>query len=109
MSIDLAGPATKYAKVEASKRGFKNRLPFIEGNVRQITYRDESAHVDLVTCFIMGHDFWPRENCVVTLQRSQKAFPKARRFLLGDMTRVFMNNPHSEYPVVEDNVPIFRW
>ena len=107
IGIDLAGPAIEYATVEASKRGLKNRLSFIEGDVRQIHYRDEFAHVDLLTCFMMGHDFWPRDNCVFTLQRLQKAFPKVRRFFLGDTTRILMNNPQSKYAVAEDNVPIF--
>ena len=107
MSIDLADPATKYAKVEASKRYFKNRLPSIEGDVRQRGYRDEFAHVDILRCFTMGHDSWPRGKCVVTLQRSQKAFPKARRFLVGDTNKILINNTQSKCAVAEDNVPIF--
>ena len=107
MGIDLAGPAIEYATVEALKRGFEDRLSFTEGDVRKMAYRDEYAHVDLLTCFMMGHDFWPRENCIATLQRLRKAFPKARRFLLGDTTRILMNKPRSQYAVTEDNVPIF--
>ena len=107
MGIDLAGPAIKHATVEALERGFENRLSFIEGDVREISYRDEFAHVDLLTCFMMGHDFWPRDNCVATLQRLQKAFPKVRRFLLGDTTRILINAPRSKYAVTEDSVPIF--
>ena len=55
----------------------------------------------------MGHDFWPRDNCVVTLQQLRKAFPNIRRFLLGDTTRILLDNPHSKHAVTEDNVPIF--
>ena len=36
-SIDLAGPAIKCAKIEASERGFENRLPFVDGDVRQMS------------------------------------------------------------------------
>ena len=61
MSIDLVGPAIQYAKVEASKRGFKNRLLFNEGDVSQISYRDEFAHIYLSTCVMMGYDFWRRD------------------------------------------------
>lgn len=107
MGIDLAGPAIEYSTIEASKQGFKDRLMFVEGDVREISYRDEFAYVDLLTCFMMGHDFWPRDNCVATLQRLKKAFPKARRFLLGDTTRALMNNSRSKYAVSADNVPIF--
>lgn len=107
MGIDLAGPAIEYATLEALKRGFKNRLSFIEGDVREMSYRDEFAYVDLLTCFMMGHDFWPRDNCVATLQRLKKAFSKARRFFLGDTIRILLNSPRFKYAVTEDNVPIF--
>lgn len=107
MGIDLAVPAIEYATVEALKRGFENRLSFIHGDVREMSYRDEFACVDLLTCFMMGHDFWPRNNCIATLQRLKKAFPKARRFFLGDTTRILMNCPRSKYAVAEDDVPIF--
>lgn len=107
IGIDLAGPAIKYATVKAFERGFENRLSFIEGDVREISYRDEFAQINLLTCFMMGHDFWPRDNCVATLQRLREAFPKVRRFFLGDTTRILLNNPRSKHAVTEDNVPIF--
>ncbi|BCR88626.1 class I SAM-dependent methyltransferase [Aspergillus chevalieri] len=107
IGIDLAGPAIKFAAAEAVERGFSDRLSFIEGDAREMGYRDEFAQADLLTCFMMGHDFWPRENCVATLQRLRTAFPKVRRFLLGDTTRILLDNPCSKYTVSEDNVPIF--
>ena len=107
IGIDIAGPANKVAAAEALKRGFGDRLVFTEGDAREISYRDDFAQVDLLTCFMMGHDFWPRDNCVATLQRLRKAFPKARRFLLGDATRILLDNAGSKYTVTEDNVPIF--
>ena len=45
------------------------------------------ADVEVLTCFMMGHDFWPQEECVATLRRLRAAFPNARRFLLGDTAR----------------------
>lgn len=107
IGVDLASPAIKVAAAEAVDRGFGDRLFFTEGDVCNLTYREEFAHVDLLTCFMMGHDFWPRENCVNTLQQLRKAFPRTRRFLLGDTTRILLDNPHSEHAVTEENVPIF--
>lgn len=107
IGIDLASPAVKFASAEAMHRGFGDRLSFIEGDARDLHYRDEFAQVDLLTCFMMGHDFWPRENCVATLQRLRKAFPKARRFLLGDATRILLNSTGSKHAVKVENVPIF--
>jgi hypothetical protein len=107
IGVDLAGPAIKVAATEALERGFGDRLSFIEGDAREMTYRDEFNHVDLLMCFMMGHDFWPRDNCIATLQQLRKAFPNVRRFLLGDTTRILLDNPRSKYALTEDNVSIF--
>ena len=107
IGIDLAGPAIKVAAAEAVERGFEDRLRFTEGDVRRMSYRDEFAQVDLLTCFMMGHDFWPRDNCVATLQQLRKIFPNARRFLLGDATRILLDSARSKHAVTEENVPIF--
>lgn len=107
IGIDVAGPALKKAAADAASRGYKDRLSFVQGDARELTYRDEFAAVDLVTCFMMGHDFWPRENCVASLRRLREAFPKARRFLLGDATRVLLNTAGSPYSVKVPDVPTF--
>ncbi|SPJ88856.1 uncharacterized protein FTOL_12751 [Fusarium torulosum] len=109
LGVDIAVPSLKVAESEAMKRGFGDRLSFTVGDARTLSYRDEFAQVDLLTCFMMGHDFWPRENCVATLQRLRTAFPKARRFLLGDATRILLNTDgsRSKHAVNDHNVPIF--
>lgn len=107
IGIDLAAPAVRVATTEAFERGFGHLLSFTVADATMITYRDEFAEVDLVTCFLMGHDFWPRDNCVATLQRLRRAFPNARRLLLGDTARVLLNCANSKHSVPEENVPIF--
>ncbi|GAA1994990.1 class I SAM-dependent methyltransferase [Amycolatopsis minnesotensis] len=87
LGIDIATPAIDMARDEAAKAGLADRLSFVEGDARAITPRPEFAEIDLLTCFMMGHDFWPKENCVKSLRQIHDAFPKARRFLLGDATR----------------------
>ncbi|GAA0820741.1 hypothetical protein ACFQVD_33450 [Streptosporangium amethystogenes subsp. fukuiense] len=54
--------------------------------------------VEVLTCFMMGHDFWPRERCVTSLRRLREAFPNVRRFLLGDTART-TNIPDRDKPV----------
>jgi phenylpyruvate C(3)-methyltransferase len=109
LGVDIAGPSLEVAAADAQKRGFGDRLSFTTGDARTLDYRDEFANVDLLTCFMMGHDFWPRQNCVDSLQRLRKAFPRARRFLLGDATRILLNRDKdpSVHAVNEDGVPIF--
>nr|QJY30862.1 methyltransferase [Discosia rubi] len=107
VGVDIAGAAVEAASAEASKRGYGDRLSFIEGNVCKLEYSKEFAQVDLLTCFLMGHDFWPRENCIAILQRLRQTFPRASRFFLGDTTRILLNTEGSKYAVTEDDVPIF--
>lgn len=110
IGIDVAAPAIEFAEAEAENQGVGNRLSFAVCDAREIEYRDEFAQVDLLTCFMMGHDFWPRENCISTLRKLRKNFPKVRRFLLGDSTRGLMHSAGSKPPfnqATEDNKPIF--
>ncbi|RYP39044.1 hypothetical protein DL767_002371 [Monosporascus sp. MG133] len=109
--VDLGCGSGRYGRV--LERGFGDRLTFTEGDACALDYRDEFSQVDLLTCFLMGHDFWPRDNCIATLKRLRKALPNVRRFLLGDTTRILLdsadskNNARSQYAVTEDDVPIF--
>lgn len=110
MGIDVAQPALEFAEVESQKRGFASRLSFAQGDARNMEYREEFADVDLLTCFMMGHDFWPRENCIASLRKLRTVFPKVRRLLLGDETRGLLYSNGSKPPgvdVTEENVPIF--
>ena len=107
IGIDIAGPANRIAMADAVARGYSGRITFLEGDGRELSYRDEFAQVDLLTSFLMGHDFWPRENCVSSLQRLRNAFPNVQRFFMCDTMRILMGNPQSRYAVKEDTVPIF--
>ena len=107
IGIDVAGPANEVAARESLERGFGHRLSFMHGDARKMSYCDDFSQVDLLTCFMMGHDFWPRDNCVATLQRLRKAFPKARRFFLGDATRILVDGTRSKHAVSDDNIPCF--
>ena len=35
----------------------------------------------------MGHDLWPRSQCIEILNRIHEAFPRAERFILADTYR----------------------
>ncbi|KAI0470418.1 methyltransferase MppJ [Xylariaceae sp. FL0804] len=109
IGIDIARPAIKDAAAEAARRGLGGRLAFIEGDVRTIAPQPGSAHVDLLTCFLLGHDFWPPGNCVAILRKLREAFLAARRFFLGDTTRVLLNTAarESKYAITTEDAPIF--
>ncbi|WP_018255470.1 class I SAM-dependent methyltransferase [Salinispora mooreana] len=99
IGIDLARPALDDARRDAAAAGLANQTSFFEADVLNLQRRPEFADVDLVTCFMMGHDFWPKEQCVATLRRLRECFPSTRRLLLGDATRV--------EGVADTDLPIF--
>ncbi|OAQ72008.1 methyltransferase MppJ [Pochonia chlamydosporia 170] len=107
IGVDLASPSLQVAAAEAKQLGYGGRLNFVEGDARNLQYREEFAEVDLLTCFMMGHDFWPRESCIKTLRRLHDSFPNVKRFVLGDATRILLNSKGSRTAVPESNVPIF--
>ncbi|MEU5837254.1 phenylpyruvate C(3)-methyltransferase [Streptomyces diacarni] len=101
LGIDIAEGAIGMAEKEVAAKGFGDRISFVRGDARtidQVVAFERFANVDLLTCFMMGHDFWPRENCVRTLRKIRDAFPNARRFLLGDATRT-VGIPDREIPI----------
>ncbi|MFR9789284.1 class I SAM-dependent methyltransferase [Streptomyces sp. MB22_4] len=98
IGIDIAADSLKVAESDAVGAGLADRLTFVTADVRTMDGRPEFTEVELLTCFMMGHDFWPRERCVATLARIRELFPGVRRFLLGDATRT-VGTPDHELPV----------
>jgi phenylpyruvate C(3)-methyltransferase len=98
IGIDIARPALDAARAGSVEAGVADRVTLIEADVLELDERPEFADVELITCFMMGHDFWPRENCVAALRRFRKVFPSAQRLLLGDATRTAAV-PDAELPV----------
>ncbi|ROQ23207.1 methyltransferase family protein [Streptomyces sp. PanSC19] len=97
VGVDIAQPSIDVARKEAAEAGFADRADFVQGDVLRLEPRPEYADIELLTCFMMGHDFWPRENCVATLRRLREVFPSAKRLLIGDATRTAL--PDTELPV----------
>ncbi len=98
IGIDIAADSLKVAESDAADAGLSDRLAFVTADVRTMDRRAEFAEVELLTCFMMGHDFWPRERCIATLARIRELFPNVKRFLLGDATRTVGTADH-ELPV----------
>ncbi|MEU0478855.1 class I SAM-dependent methyltransferase [Streptosporangium sp. NPDC006013] len=87
IGIDIAPDALRDAAENVAAEGFGGRFDFIEADVRDLAPDPRLEKVEVLTCFMMGHDFWPRERCVASLRRLREAFPNVRRFLLGDTAR----------------------
>ncbi|UNT00622.1 methyltransferase domain-containing protein [Streptomyces tubbatahanensis] len=87
IGIDVAEGAIAVSKEAIAQAGLEERVSLVQDDVLNLTPREEYADVDLVTCFLMGHDFWPRENCVRTLRRLRTVFPNVKNLVLGDTCR----------------------
>lgn len=107
LGVDIAGPAIAVAEERCMRQGYGDRISFMEGDVLQLKPCERFSNVDLLTSFLMGHDFWPRENCIASLQNLRKAFPKVQRFFLCDTMRILTGKPDTRHQVEEDDIPIF--
>lgn len=87
IGVDIALGALEVARESVREAKLEERITLIQDDVMHMSPRPEYADVDLVTCFLMGHDFWPRDNCVKTLQRLREIFPNLRNLILGDTCR----------------------
>lgn len=112
IGIDVSRGAIGFAEAEAKRRGLTDRLAFALDDATNLQPRPEFEQVDLLTCFLMGHDFWPREKCVASLKTLRRVFPNIHRFYLCDTTRGVLHSTQGAEPagaagVNEGRVPIF--
>ncbi len=97
--LDLNEGAVNLAQTAVAEAGLADRLTVLHDNVGNLKPRKEFEEVELIFCFFMGHDLWPREECLKSLQQIRAVFPNVKRFLLSDTYR-------SDLPAAPD-VPIF--
>lgn len=88
IGVDIASPALDLAHEQTARAGLRERVEFFHEDVTTMPARPEFADVDLLTCFLMGHDFWPRDTAVRTMRMLRDAFPNVRHFVLCDECRV---------------------
>ncbi|MFD5317165.1 class I SAM-dependent methyltransferase [Streptomyces sp. NPDC127098] len=87
IGVDRSASAISLAREAVREAGFADRVTLLQDDLVTMGPRPEYGQVDTVTCFLMGHDLWPRQNCVRTLRRLRTVFPSARNLILGDTCR----------------------
>ncbi|MFD7826276.1 SAM-dependent methyltransferase [Kitasatospora sp. NPDC059803] len=87
LGLDIGLPAVEMTTREVARAGLSDRITALQADARDLAPHPVFAEVELLTCFMMGHDFWPRENAVKSMRTLRERFPNVRRFLLGDTTR----------------------
>lgn len=99
IGIDINEGAVKLAQEAIVAAGLQDRLTIVRADAGRLEARPEFAEVEVLFCFFMGHDLWPRANCLQVLQKIRSVFPRLKRFLLSDTYR-------SDLPASR-HVPIF--
>jgi phenylpyruvate C(3)-methyltransferase len=87
IGIDLSEDAVRAAAEAVAEYDLENRISIRLGDARSLAPEHAFRDVDTVTCVFMGHDFWPYDNCVLTLGRLRRAFPSIERLLLCDVAK----------------------
>jgi SAM-dependent methyltransferase len=87
IGIDIADGAVALAREAAAEAGVTDRLTILRGDAACLRPRPEFADIEFVSCFMMGHDLWPRAACVRSLQAIGAAFPGATDLILCDTYR----------------------
>jgi SAM-dependent methyltransferase len=98
LGLDISPSALVDAKAATAEAGLGDRITFGVADARALEPRPEFADVDLVTSFMMAHDFWPRENCIASFRKLREVFPNARRLLLADTARL-TDLPDHRFPM----------
>ncbi len=98
IGVDVAPGALALATESVAEAGFSDRVSVVRGDAKQMAYRPEFGQVDFVCSFMMGHDLWPREECVASLKLIGEAFPAATDLIICDTYRSDLA-PTATHPV----------
>ena len=98
IGIDINSDAVKLAKMSIHSEGLESQVTVFQDNIKDLKLREEFLDVDTLMCFLCGHDFWPRQECLVSMQNLRSVFPNVKRFLLCDTYRSGIV-PSSEVPI----------
>ncbi|KAB1943837.1 methyltransferase domain-containing protein [Micromonospora sp. ALFpr18c] len=98
IGLDIAARSLEAAEASTVEAGLGDRISFGIADARALEPRPELVDVDLVTSFMMAHDFWPREECISSFRKLREVFPNARRFLLADTARL-TDLPDHRFPM----------
>jgi SAM-dependent methyltransferase len=84
VGVEMNAGAVEVARAAVAESGMSDRVEIVHDDVRRLRDREVYQEVDAVLSFFLGHDFWPRENCLATLTQIRDRLPNAGHFLLAD-------------------------
>ena len=84
LGIDIDAETIEEASKLAAREGLADRVALLCCDVEQLPDDARLIDVEILLCFFMGHDLWPRERCLAVLQRLLHRFQNVRHLLLAD-------------------------
>jgi len=87
IGIDINPGAIKLARQSVETANLQDRIMVVHDDISHLAHQPKFSEVEVIFCFFMGHDLWPRSNCIRTFRRIREVFPQAKRFLLSDTYR----------------------
>ncbi|MFD9353187.1 class I SAM-dependent methyltransferase [Streptomyces sp. NPDC060031] len=87
IGVDYAKGAVALATESVANAGLGDRISVFHGDATRMEYQPEFSQVDFVCSFMMGHDLWPREECLASLKMIGEAFPAATDLIICDTYR----------------------
>lgn len=87
VGVEVNKGAVDLARRSIRKAGLEDRVQVVHFDVKNLTYQPEFEGVEVLFCFFMGHDLWPRPNCLKAFRSIRAAFPQLERFLFSDTYR----------------------
>lgn len=87
IGVDFAAGAVALATESVARAGLSDRISVVHGDATAMEHRPEFDQVDFVCTFMMGHDLWPREECLTSLKLIGEAFPAATDLIICDTYR----------------------
>ncbi len=99
VGVEVNKGAVDLARRNIKAAGMEDRVQVVHFDVKNLVYQPEFEDVEVLFCFFMGHDLWPRPNCLRAFKSIRQAFPNLKRFLFSDTYR-------SDLPL-DQEMPIF--
>lgn len=87
VGVEVNKGAVDLARRSIKEAGLEDRVQVVHFDVKNLTFQPEFEEVEVLFCFFMGHDLWPRPNCLKAFKSIRGAFPNLKRFLFSDTYR----------------------
>ena len=87
VGVDVDRGAVSVAREAVAAAGLADRVTIVHDDVRHLGDHPAYATADVAFSFFLGHDFWPRQDCLDTLARLRDRLPSVHDFLFSDTYR----------------------